>query len=351
MATIRSSNFELLRIVLILFVVVLHYNDASRQGAFSFIENASTLNKFFLYAIESFSLCAVNAFLCLSGYFLSNKNSVNVRKIIHIFTILFAFRFFSYMPGAIAHRGISINGIFDCFVPSNYYANLYCVVFLLSPFLNLVTQKLNERKYDVFIAVIVVLFSAFPTFTDYFLVSFANFDRHSVSAISLYGNGRGFTLVNFILLYYIGGYIAKKNYRSLSKSLMAYVVSSLIICMMMMINRSATIMYCNIFVVLQAASLVVVFKNIKCQSSVVNSIAKSVWGIFCIHGIFMGFYCKLLPYDLNAGVLSLAIHFIVCVLGVFICSLIWDKICSIILKPIEKTFDRIALFNRKISVE
>ena len=351
MATIRSSNFELLRILLIVFVIVLHYNDSSRLGAFSFIENASNLNRVFLYGMESFSLCAVNAFLCLSVYFLLNKSNVCVRKIVHIFTILFAYKFFSYLPSAISHHSLSINHIVNCFVPSNYYANLYCVVFLLSPFLNLVTKKLDEKKYGVFIVIITVLFSVIPTITDYFLITFTSFHRSSISAISMYGNGRGFTLVNFILMYYIGGYVAKKNYGSLSKSLTVYPVSSLIIWVMMIVNRSASIMYCNIFVVLQAASLVVVFKNINCQSVIINSIAKSVWGILCIHGMFMGLYCKKFPYDVNADIKSLALHFVVCVLVVFASSLLWDKICSIILNPLEKLFDKIQAFNKKISAE
>ncbi len=347
----RSSNFELLRIILILFVIVLHYNDTSRQGAFTFIENASNLNKLFLYGAESLSLCAVNAFLCLSGYFLSNRNNVNVRKIIHIFTVLFAFKLIVYLLGAAAHHNITISELIYCFVPNNYYANLYCVVFLLSPFLNLITRKLNEKKYFTFVIILTVLFSVIPTITDYFLTTFTSFNMSSVSAISLYGNGRGFTLVNFILLYYIGGCIAKKNFYSNKKAAISYIASTILICLMMVINRSASITYCNIFVVLQAASLVIIFKNVNYQSDIINSIAKSVWGIFCIHSTFMGLYCKKFPYDVNADIKSLILHFIVCILGVFLCSLIWDKICSIILKPLENLFDKIQIFNKKISAE
>ena len=119
----------------------------------------------------------------------------------------------------------------------------------------------------------------------------------------------------------------------------------------MFVNRTAIIAYCNIFVVLQAASLIVIFKNFHFQSMIVNSIAKSVWGIFCIHVMFMRLYCKIFPIDLKTDLLSLLLHFTTCVLGAFVCSLIWDKICSIILIPVEKLFDKIRFFNKKISVE
>ena len=343
--TQRSSNFELLRILLIIFVVILHYNDSSRHGAFSFIDQATSLNKFFLYSMESLTLCAVNGFLCLSGYFLSKKDNVNIRKIIHLFTILFAYRVLTYLPAAIMHGSLSLKGLVSCFIPSSYYANLYCVVFLLSPFLNLITNKLNEKKYKLFIILLLSLFSILPTLTA--VIPLAK----SVSAISLYGNGRGFTIVNFILLYYIGGYIAKRDYKNTTISLLVFVLSSFLNCGIMFINKSAAIMYCNILVVLQAASLIVLFKNIKYQSNIVNSVAKSVWGVFCIHGFFLGIYCKMYPYELSQNFLHLVLHFGVCIIAVFACSLVWDKICTFVLKPIEKLFDRMPIFNKRISVE
>lgn len=205
----RSSNFEILRILLILFVIVIHYNDTTLHGAFSFIESATATNRFFLYSVESFSVCAVNAFLCLSGFFLSRKNEVNTSKIIHLFVILFAYRFFSYLIVAIPHHTLSITVLLKCFIPNHYYANLYSVVFILSPFLNLITKKFNNRQYEKFIILLLFLFAFIPTLTDFILPTFFLIKLQSVSTISLYGNGRGFTLINFILLYYIGGFIAR----------------------------------------------------------------------------------------------------------------------------------------------
>ena len=197
----------------------------------------------------------------------------------------------------------------------------------------------------MFIILLLSLFSILPTLTALTPLS------KSVSAISLYGNGRGFTIVNFILLYYIGGYIAKRDYKNLTTPFFVFVLSSFLNCVMMFINKSAAIMYCNIFVVLQAASLIVLFKNMKYQSNILNSVAKSVWGVFCVHGFFMGIYCKMFPYELSQNILFLVLHFGGCVIAVFACSLVWDKICACLLKPIEKMFDKMPIFNKKISAE
>ena len=347
----RSSNFEILRILLILFVIVLHYNDSSRHGAFSFIESATTINRLFLYSVESFTLCAVNAFFCLSGFFLSRKNEVSTNKIIHLFTILFAFNVFTYLLVAIPHHTFTFARLLKCFIPGNYYANLYSVVFILSPFLNLVVKNFDNRNYKRFLILLLSLFAIIPTIIDYILPTFFSLKLSTVSTISLYGNGRGFTLVNFILLYYIGGYIAKMQFKIVFKPLAIYICSSLIILLMMYKNRESAISYCSIFVVIQAASLVACFKLFKLQNNFVNLIAKSVWGVFCIHGFFLSVYCKYFPYDLSQNILSLVIHFSVCIVSVFIVSVLWDKICSILLNPIECLLKKIHFINKKISVK
>lgn len=347
----RSSNFEILRILLILFVIVLHYNDSSRHGAFLFIESATTINRLFLYCVESFALCAVNAFLCLSGFFLSRKNEVSTSKIIHLFTVLFAFNLFTYLLSAVPHHTLSLAGLLKCFIPGNYYANLYTVVFVLSPFLNLVTRNFDIRNYKRFLILLLSLFAIIPTIIDYILPTFFSLKLSTVSTISLYGNGRGFTLINFILLYYIGGFIARIDIKTKLKPLAVYIVSSLFVLLMMCKNRSPAISYCNIFVVIQAASLVACFKMVKIQSGFVNAVAKSVWGVFCIHGFFLAIYCKFFPYDLSQNTLSLVFHFSVCIVSVFIVSILWDKICSIALNPIENLLKRIRFINKKISVK
>lgn len=349
----RSSNFEILRILLILFVIVLHYNDPGRYGAFSFISNATAINRFFLYSAESFSICAVNAFLCLSGFFLSRKNEVSTSKIVHLFVILFSYRIFSYLLTSIPNHTLSLAGLLSCFIPISYYANLYSVVFILSPFLNKVTRNFDNRNYEKFIILLGSLFAVIPTLIDYVFPTFLSTSTTlpTVSTISMYGNGRGFTLINFILLYYIGGYIARIDIKNRVYPLAVYVFSSLLVLLMMSINRGPAHSYCNIFVVIQAASLVALFKMIKIQSNFVNVIAKSVWGVFCIHAFFLRIYCKFFPYDLSQKTLSLVFHFLVCILSVFIVSVLWDKCCSIILNPIENLLKKIRFINKKISIK
>ena len=111
----RSSNFEILRILLILFVIVLHYNNPERHGTFYYVESMSMINKIFLYTVHSFTLCAVDAFFCLSGFFLSKKNEVSTSKIVHLFTIFIAYRILTYLPVALFRHTFSISDFFLLF--------------------------------------------------------------------------------------------------------------------------------------------------------------------------------------------------------------------------------------------
>lgn len=73
----RNSNFELLRIILMVFVVILHYNNVEMGGALGY---TTGINKIVSHFIEAFSICAVNCFVMISGYFMvdSFNRKVNV---------------------------------------------------------------------------------------------------------------------------------------------------------------------------------------------------------------------------------------------------------------------------------
>lgn len=349
----RSSNFELLRIILILSVIALHYNSPYRHGAFSYIESAPFINQFFLYSVEALALCAVNTFLCISGYFLSKRESVNVRKVVFLFTVLIAYKVISYIIGAVTSGSFSIADFLYCFSPVNYYAWLYCAIYLLSPFLNLVFKYASDKSLKIFMAILLVLFSILPTITDYCIPAFAH-TKISISAISIYGNGNGYTLVNFILLYYVGGFIAHKkiNLKWLPSAL-GLIFCTAAICAMMFIEPILAISYCNIFVVLQAALLFLLFKNLNFKSRFINFIAKSVWGIFIIHSTLITLFIKEYPLapNISGSISSLLTHFSICIAGTFLCALVWDKLCSLAIRPIQHLLDKVPVLNKEISLK
>ena len=351
--SVRSSNFELMRLFLILFVIILHFNDTSRQGALSFVQNAPFVNKCFLYLMESLSICAVNTFVILSGYFMTRKHSSNIRKVIDLFLTVVLYHFLLQIGSEIYHQDFSISKIIGSLIPSNYYAWLYSTVFLLAPFLNIIMDKLENNKLDCFIVLLLILFSIIPSVFD-FLGSKMNIEVGEMSPISQKGNGKGFTLCNFILCYYIGGYLSRKCVTGNGKAFLTYVVSTFVIFIGLFINRSHALDYCNIFVIIQATSFFLMFKNLNIKKyDLINTSAKSVWGIFVIHGYLLNIYSKFDNVEqlTTDSLTALVWHLFASVVVVLIISLILDKIFSVCLKPIHYVVDKIVFVNKTISTD
>ena len=63
----RQSNIELLRMLAIMGVVILHYNNQYFGAAFELVQ-PETVNYYILSVLESLSICAVDLFILISVY-------------------------------------------------------------------------------------------------------------------------------------------------------------------------------------------------------------------------------------------------------------------------------------------
>ena len=74
--TKRQTNIELLRIISMLGIIVLHYNNSDMGGGFLY---ATGLNRAILMFLESIFICGVNLYVLISGYFLCERKEPNSR--------------------------------------------------------------------------------------------------------------------------------------------------------------------------------------------------------------------------------------------------------------------------------
>lgn len=68
MAKERNSSIELLRIIAIMGVVGLHYNNATIGGGFRYVREYS-VNQLYLYFTDNIFVSAVNVFIIISSFF------------------------------------------------------------------------------------------------------------------------------------------------------------------------------------------------------------------------------------------------------------------------------------------
>lgn len=345
----RYSNFELLRLILITFVIILHYNGFV-CNILTLTEDSSLLIKYTTRLGESFSICAVNTFVILSGYFLCNKTVISIKKIFNIFIPVIFYSVFIYLIKILVGiNNFSFHPFIGSFIPRNYYAWFYCTVFILSPFLNLITKQLSVKEYNIFILIILILFSIIPTLED-FICDTLNISTSGISPISLLGNSNGYTLINFILCYFIGSSIKKFNPNiSILNSLICYIFLSIIILLETKYNSSHSFDYCNIFIILQSFFLFCFFKNISFYSKSINFLSKSVWGIFLIHDTILGYFSSFfnLQYIAKSNLLIFLFYSLFFIILTFITSIIFDRIFDLLLKPIYFLINK----NRVFSVD
>jgi len=310
----RNSNIELLRLVLMAFVVLLHFNNPSMGGAFEIVKNLSAENNIFRL-LEAFCSCAVNCFMIVSGYFLFTNTKLRFGKIVEVLIIVIFYRFFDYIGRFLfLHEVFSIPHLVACLFPANYFAIFYVVCYLFSPFVAKIFRECSDKNINFLMGALLVVFIIIPSFLDV-AIDFKIFkDPGFLSPISILRNANGYTIIQFFTMLCLGMWIRKIEFNPKTWILvLVYCVSS--ICIWIFEDRSFALSYNQILNVLAAVSLFLLFKKIRTQNNFINFAAKSCFAIFCIHtGLFANTlwtkYCITVEHFSNGVVESIVWMFI-----------------------------------------
>ena len=342
----RASNIELLRILSLLGVIVLHYNNTGIGKALLYVKHG-TLNYYILMLLESVFICAVNVFILISGYFMSQKNKINIIKPIQLIIQVIVFSLISYCFQIKTGNDIfSIKGILSHMVPNNYFVILYITVYILSPYLNCLIHQINDKKK--FIIISFMLFSIYPTIVDLFTV-LTKREWMGLSSIGMYGSQEGYTIVNFIMMYMIGAVIRniedKIKYNQCLYC-MAFAIIAILNLLWGIYDTKTAWEYCNPLVVLEAVIIFILFKQIKMKSnSTINTAAKAAFSVFLLHTLFLP-YIRIEKY-VNAKLIVLIMHvFVSAVIIYSICTLvyiIYEKMTNPIFKKMDKKLNGMGL--------
>lgn len=348
----RNSSFELLRILLMLFIVILHYNNTEMGGALKY---TSGINKAFIKLIESFSICAVNCFIMISGYFMVNSLERKLTKIFELFFKVIFYGIAMYLLSIIL-MGIDFNwrSLLSRFIPQNYYVTLYCVLFICSLFYNFFLYRLNDEWINKLIIILIILFTIWPTITDC-LQDLLRLELIGISPISAYGNDEGYTLIQFSLMYFLGAFI-RKNKTSFTnngrKYLAIYILLAIFIWGMSYKFETAW-NYCNIFVVLESVALFIVFMNLKLHNAVINRIAKHTFGVYLLHTspIMMNGFWGLMDITQYAqkGGGYLLLNLIISVGSMYLICTVLDMILEKSIIPFYTFLNKIPFVNYRLN--
>ena len=286
----RQSNIELLRIVAMLGVIVLHFNNGLALRDIS----DTSINKYVIFFFESISICAVDLFLLISGYFAVTSK---IRSIIRVLELLFqvmAFVQFKYFARIVfGYESFSMKSFVINFIPSNYFVTLYVSVYLLSLFLYGSFSSFSNKQWRKFIIVTLCIFSVWYTFADVTSLIFSH-EWTGLSTVGIYGSMNGMNFVNFMMMYTLGAYLRingfPKGLRTLRGSMVVWCVSVVIVFVWSLVEKrysNNTIMsswtYHNPCVILSAVSLFAVFSHFVINSNLVNKLATASFTCFLFH--------------------------------------------------------------------
>ncbi len=329
--TVRQSNFELLRIVAIAFIILHHiavHGDWGNGGMF--FPEELTFNAVALQGFFGLGKIGVNAFVLISGYFLFGSVRSTWPKVVRLWAeMLFYSVLITSMFAVFDGYELTPRRAFIMFTPfisvTWWFATTYLLMLLLSPFVNKALGSCDERTHLKLIIGFVVIWSIVPTVTNMpVLLS---------------------DLIWFIVLYVIGAYIARypRHFGWNSGKYAAFTLGIYLLMVVLMVIVDATHLeselwdqhnYVNVIqwqndILVLAASvfLFLAFRNMRAfHSKIINYLATAVFGVYLIHdmGLVRGYIYDRL-FDCNGFTDSPFMVFYV--LGIMLAILI---VCTVI---------------------
>lgn len=343
----RIGSLDVLRIVLCMFVITLHFNN-SNGGAALVLTEGNFYNHEFALLNESFTICAVNVFIILSGYFLGkNQTRRLLKSLILIFSVI-GYNSFFCLVRMVINREFSVGIYVRSLIPVNYFLWIYVAVYLLSPWINIIFENTSKKNLIFLLLMMFGVFSIYPSILDLYS-GMTGTTINGISTISATDSGAGYTFVNFIFMYSIGAYFRKYNPRiERYKCMFGYIISSIIIYMTIHITMNG-LYYSNTIVILAAVFLFLVFlKSNVTSSNNITMLSELTFQVFVIHGCMYDIWKifnveKLLTGNLAltiVGFFASVIMMYVCSVGVAMCGkIIVYPACGILKKYIRFSYE------------
>ncbi len=320
--TPRSSNFELMRIVLILMIIALHYFG---YGGFSEGTRIKSFNYYLMDIVKACTVISVNVFIILTGYFSCFKKTVKISKPVFLYALsVFYGIIIAFVM--IGWRNPTINwDLVQRFFPTIFYrwfVVYYCVLYLFIPYLNKLIGLLKKHQFEQLLILSIILFYGIDTFFP-----------------GTVQKDNGYGISNFVVLYCIGAYIRLYRPQSLrrTESMGLYAVgvciTSVLGCVVYAAWHYNTLM--NLF---GAIGFFEFFRSFNMKyHPVVNQLATYTFPTYIIHeNVFMlwVFYLKWFhaPWFWNDK--FLICNLVTCVIGIWVFCIIVEKIRRILLGKI-----------------
>lgn len=250
----------------------------------------------------------------------------------------------------ISQGSLSAKGVISNCIPNNYFAIFYIALYIISPYINLVLNKLSKKNYKRLLVMLLIVFCFWNTIVNE-IENITNNTYTGLSTVSISGSQAGYTIVNFIVLYIVGAYlrlfdikISKKKYSLLLIILSVLLAWSYIESILKLRNIVAW-NYDNPLIILQAAIVFLIFKNINKEIKIINELAKASFTVFLIHTTFFRFLN--IKDAVNYNFIEMTVNIIISSICIYLIGYLIYKIYHFATKYVIKFISK---YTEKINI-
>lgn len=350
--TERNSGIELLRIVAMLLIIAHHFalhTEWPEVGSMTF-------NAYYIELLKSFGKIGAAIFFIISGYFIakSSKNTFSYKRLLKTASPTWFYSIVILIISMLLGYNTSISlpldpNLLKSFLPilssSYWFISQYIVLEIVTPYIKKITDTLSYK--ELFKLLIIYTTACWGAGTLSYFIS-----DHYAPII---------TMPSSIIYAILGIAISKaENKFKNTKSLLFILLPSLALIvapfLLSFLSNHGYTNTNNLFwqfdspiCIIIAASMFVIFKNIKLKSRVINIIASTTLGVYLIHDNI--FIRQLLwnsgrIVDIQSHIFDGKIQFILfsiaTILGTFIVCSVIEMLRSQISKRISKSINKIA---------
>lgn len=216
----RMANYELLRAVAMVMVVILHFLSHSEN--LIALNEPLTGNRVVGTLLEFFAIAAVNTYVLISGYFGARSSFRPTKAVALLFQIWF---YALLIPCVLMALGMPVKGtelgvygwvqyLFPVETEHYWFATSYFMMYLLTPVLNAAVKAMSKRQLQITLGGLLILFSGIKSISP---VVFA-FDRY------------GYDLPWFLCVYLVAAYLGLYGSRICEKWCWFLYVGSSLLC-------------------------------------------------------------------------------------------------------------------------
>lgn len=348
----RMASVELLRSIAMLMVITLHYLDKGKiLVPLSEPQNVGSLCAWFL---EALCIVAVNTYVLVSGYFLT-ESGFKLRRLVYLVAQLL---FYSILvPVVLVLCGVlpvseltlyhALNYVFPIQMNHYWFATAYILMYLFVPVLSAGVKQLSKKQLQTTILLLVAVFSL----------------SKSILTFQLAIDKNGYDVVWFLCLFCIAAYIRLHGSRRIEKSsqgVLLYLVSSaalfgLSLLIAYVSNRldkfayfvDSTYHYNHILCLASSLGLFLAFLYWKLPegrvAALIRKIAPYTFGVYLLHENreIRYLWQNWLGMDQYGNGSWSPIHWMISILLVFAAGILVDYIRSLLFTAVEKLIIKI----------